>query len=117
MTAIRNIEGMTMEEMRREISMGARFVVFEYAISILVMTFRRSSDIYFLRSDESHWGKSFPFTLLSLLLGWWGFPWGIIYTPAVLYTNLSGGKDVTGDVLDHFNLQIGRQAAAQEKNL
>ena len=32
---------------------------------------------------------------MSALLGWWGFPWGFIYTPAVLVTNLKGGRDVT----------------------
>jgi hypothetical protein len=33
------------------------------------------------------------------LLGWWGFPWGFIYTPQVIAKNLQGGVDVTANVL------------------
>ena len=35
------------------------------------------------------------YTLVSLVFGWWGFPFGLIYTPMALITNLSGGRDVT----------------------
>jgi len=31
--------------------------------------------------------QSLPFTLLSLLLGWWGNPWGPIYTIQSLWVN------------------------------
>ena len=37
--------------------------------------------------------------MISLVFGWWGFPWGFIYTPMALYTNLKGGKDITKDIL------------------
>jgi len=40
--------------------------------------------------------------LISLLVGWWGFPWGLIYTPMTLIQNLGGGKDVTREVLATF---------------
>jgi hypothetical protein len=30
-------------------------------------------------------------------LGWWGVPWGLIYTPLTLWTNLSGGRAVTAE--------------------
>jgi hypothetical protein len=96
---IKNIENLTDQEISWELQNGAKFVYFQYTISILVMTFKRPSDIYFLRANESHWGKSMPFTLLSLVLGWWGFPWGLIYTPMVLFSNLSGGKDVTNEIV------------------
>jgi hypothetical protein len=38
------------------------------------------------------------YALVSLFLGWWGVPWGIIYTPMTVFTNLSGGQDVTDEV-------------------
>jgi hypothetical protein len=38
------------------------------------------------------------FSLVSLLLGWWGVPWGLIWTPMTIFTNLSGGQDVTDEV-------------------
>jgi hypothetical protein len=29
-------------------------------------------------------------TLFSLVLGWWGFPWGLIMTPVQVSRNLAG---------------------------
>ena len=102
---IKNIEGLTDQEISWEIQNGGKFVYFQYTISILVMTFKRPSDIYFLRAGESSMGKSLPYTLLSLVLGWWGFPWGLIYTPGVIYSNLTGGKDVTNDIVGQVSMQ------------
>lgn len=106
MAAIKNIEGLTSEEIIRELKNGAKFVVFKYCISIVIMTFRRSSDIYFIRTDESTVKHSIGFTLLTFFLGWWGIPWGPIYTIGSLYTNLTGGDDVTEDVLNALNNQV-----------
>ena len=44
---------MSTAELDFEIQRGARFVLFQYCISIIVLTFRRASDIYFLREGES----------------------------------------------------------------
>jgi hypothetical protein len=43
--------------------------------------------------------KGLPFSLISLVAGWWGIPWGPIWTLTTLATNLSGGKDVTREIL------------------
>ena len=99
MPAIRNTEGLTDADIRRELERGAKFVMFTYAISIIVMTFRRGSDIYFVRSGESAIKHGWGFALISFLFGWWGIPWGPIYTIGSLVTCLSGGKDVTQEVL------------------
>jgi hypothetical protein len=96
---IRGIEGITLEQVRFEVNQGARFVLFQYCISILILTFRRPSDIYFIRAGEGTAAKGLPYTLLSLVAGWWGFPWGPIYTIGSLITNIGGGKDVTQEVL------------------
>lgn len=96
---VKNIEGLTAEEIKNEIGNGAKFVLFQYTISIIVMTFKRSSDIYFVKSDEKAVVKGLPYTILTFLLGWWGIPWGPIYTIQTLGRNLSGGKDVTAHVL------------------
>lgn len=85
--------------LQMELKQGGKFVVYQYCISILVMTFRRSSSIYFIRSGESTIVKGLPFTLLSLFLGWWGIPWGPIYTITSIWTNFSGGKDVTQEIV------------------
>ena len=96
---IQGIQGMTAGQLQRELELGGRFVFFHYCVSIVVMTFRRSSDVYFVRAGESAVPKGLGFTLVTLLLGWWGIPWGPIYTVGSLYTNLSGGKDVTAEVV------------------
>ena len=97
--AVVGMDGLSDADVRRELSQGAKFVVFEYTISVIVLTFKRSSDVHFLRAGESAFAKSLPYTLISLFLGWWGFPFGLIYTPMSLITNLSGGRDVTAQML------------------
>jgi hypothetical protein len=68
---IRGIEGMKYGELDFEIQRGAKFVLFQYCISVVVLTFRRPSDIYFLRQGENAALKGLPFALLSLVAGWW----------------------------------------------
>jgi hypothetical protein len=97
--AIIGAENLTDAELKGELQRGARLVVFEYCVSVLIMTFKRSTDVHLVRPGENAVVKGLPWTLLSLLLGWWGFPWGLIYTPAALAKNLSGGRDVTDLVL------------------
>lgn len=103
---VKNIEGLTAEEIAAEVNSGAKFVFYYYTISIIVLTFKRTSDIYFVRQNEKAVVKGLPYTILSFLLGWWGIPWGPIYTIQGLAKNLSGGKDVTEQILPSF---IGAQ--------
>jgi len=77
--------------------------VFQYAISIVILTFKRASDIYFIRAGEETIGKSLPFTLISLVAGWWGIPWGPIFTVQSMVNNFRGGKNVTKEVVASFN--------------
>src|SRR5882724_10086851 len=86
-------------QLQQEVASGAKFVIYQYCISVLVMTFKRPSSIYFVRADENRVMKGLGFTLLSLALGWWGIPWGPIFTIQALWTNLNGGQDVTQAVL------------------
>ncbi|GHT34901.1 hypothetical protein FACS189434_11860 [Bacteroidia bacterium] len=103
MAQIKNIDGFSVEDLNRELERGGKFVVFQYCISIIIMTFKRSSDVYFIRAGESGIKHSIGFTILTLLLGWWGVPWGPIYTIGSLFTNLKGGKDVTQEIINSLN--------------
>jgi hypothetical protein len=96
---VRGLGTLNLAELRKEIQAGGRFVFYEYCVSALVVSLRRPSDIYFVRSNQTGWLRGLPYVLMSLLLGWWGIPWGLIYTPLTLITNLSGGSDVTEQVL------------------
>ena len=91
--------GMSPQEAEFEVNRGGRFVIFQYCVSALIVTFRRPTSVHFIKYGESPIAKGLPYTLISLLLGWWGFPWGFIYTPQVIYKNLKGGTDVTGAVM------------------
>jgi hypothetical protein len=93
------VENMSPEQLKGEIATGARFVIYQYCISILVMTFKRASHIYFVRAEDNRFTKGLPFTLISLVLGWWGIPWGPIWTISTVVTNLRGGRDVTVEVM------------------
>jgi hypothetical protein len=98
--AIKGIEGLSDQQIQSELRQGAKFVIFEYTFSILVMTFKRGSAVHYLRPGESAFVKGLPYTLITLLFAWWGIPWGPIYGIAALITNLSGGKDVTAQIMD-----------------
>lgn len=93
------LDAFTPEQVKFEVQAGARFVVFQYCISVLVMSFKRGSRIHFIRPGESAFTKGLPFCLCSLTLGWWGIPWGPIWTISTLATNLRGGRDVTAAVV------------------
>jgi hypothetical protein len=74
---------------------GEREVFFEYCVSLLFVTLRRPSRLYRVRPGLRALWAGLPYTLLTMLLGWWGIPWGVIYTPLVLATNLTGGREIT----------------------
>jgi hypothetical protein len=96
------IEGMSLDDLKLEIRQGGKFVLYQYCISVVIMTFKRPSNIYFVRANQSRVVKGLPFVLISLLFGWWGIPWGPIYSVQSLATDLSGGEDLTRDVLESF---------------
>jgi hypothetical protein len=68
----------------------------------VILTFKRPSNIYFIRAGENAVIKGLPYSLISLFLGWWGIPWGLIYTIKSFIKNFSGGKDVTQEILAGF---------------
>jgi hypothetical protein len=94
---IQGIEAMSSDQLRFELQRGAKIVCYHYCVSILVMTFRRSSDAYYIPAGESAVSKGLPWTLLTLIMGWWGIPWGPIFTVQSLIVNCKGGKDLTKD--------------------
>jgi len=103
MANIRGTEGMSADQLDFELQRGGRFVVFQYVISVILLTFKRSSDIYFIRAGENAINKSITYTLLTLVAGWWGIPWGPIFTVQALVNNFGGGKNVTKQVVATLN--------------
>lgn len=96
---IRGMNGLTLDELQREIALGGRFVFYKYCVSMIVVTMQRPSDVYFVRGSESAVFHGLPYSALTLLFGWWGIPWGPIYSVSALANNFRGGHDVTNEVL------------------
>ncbi|KAF2515249.1 hypothetical protein [Flavobacterium foetidum] len=99
---IKNIDGLRVSQVRDLVHQGGKFVIFPYTISFVLMTLKRSSDIYFIRPDESTFKYSWGYAVLNLVVGWWGFPWGPIYTIGSAYHHIVGGKDLTMEVMSHL---------------
>lgn len=100
---IKNIEGLSGEQIRQMVGNGGRFVMYTYCVSVVLATFKRPSSIYFIRPDRSSVTPGLKHLATSFLVGWWGIPWGPIYTVGSIYGVLKGGTDVTGDVMRHIN--------------
>lgn len=105
---IRGAETLTDEQFSAAIANGGRFVVYSYSISLVFVTFRQSSAVHLVRADETGIWNGIPYTLLSLVAGWWGFPFGPIFTVMSIYRNSVGGLDVTDEVLGSLDLLTRR---------
>lgn len=86
-------------ELLSAVESGYRFVVFNYCISLLVVTFKRTSRVHLVRPGANVMKLAAPYTCITLLLGWWGIPWGPIYSIQSLVVNARGGHDITQLVL------------------
>lgn len=115
MAKIVGIEGMSAQQIAFEVQQGAKFVQYQYCISALVITFKRGTDIYLIRAGESRAMKGLGWTLLTLLAGWWGIPWGPIYTIQSLWVNLGGGHDLTAQAVSALRLPIDPGAAFSQQ--
>ncbi|MBN2729847.1 MAG: hypothetical protein JXR53_11550 [Bacteroidales bacterium] len=116
MAKIKGLENIRPDQINYELQHGGKFVIFQYAISLVVFTTRQSSSIYFIRAGESTFMKHIGFTFLTLFLGWWGIPWGPIYSIGAIATNFGGGKDVTADVLAQINQAAESEEQYEEEN-
>ena len=92
-------DGLTNDQIYRAVERGAKFVVFQYCVSVILRTYKRSSDVYFIRPGYSALVPRIGYSILSICFGWWGFPWGPIYTVQALWHNAIGGLDLTPEVL------------------
>ena len=87
------------EEVRARVASGARLVRFEWCVSVLIFTLRRQSAVYLTESWQERYLRGLRYSLAALLLGPWGVPWGLVWTPWALWVNLTGGVDETDAVL------------------
>jgi hypothetical protein len=98
MRDLREIPG---AELERFLAAGGQVILYEICVSLLFLTHRRPV-VVLVPAGENRIYHALPYLLVSVLLGWWGIPWGMIYTPLVLFTNLRGGVDVTAQARELF---------------
>ena len=96
---IHGVDGMSEQDLRTAVACGGRLVMYKYCISLGIVTFKRGTDVYFIQPGKSAVLRGLPFSALSFVMGWWGIPWGPIYTIESLWTNFTGGEDVTSMLL------------------
>jgi hypothetical protein len=106
-------ERMTTVQILEEVQKGGRFVVYHYCVSVIIVTMRRPTEIQFVPAGHSRVAAGLPYTFASLVAGWWGFPWGFIYTPITIITNTCGGTDVTDQIVGRINERLQRAAATE----
>lgn len=83
------------EDIAARVAAGARLVRFEFCISVVFVTIRRQSPPYLTDSWRSRYLRGLTYSLLAILLGPWGIPWGLIWTGRAVWLNLTGGIDET----------------------
>jgi hypothetical protein len=83
-----------------------RAATFLYTISLLVVTFRRPAGGIYCKGCRRKQGLKY--TAISAVLGWWGIPWGPLYTIQAIGRNSAGGYQDA-----EFNAQILRWVAAE----
>ncbi len=95
------------EELRTRVAAGARCVRFEFCFSLLFFTVRRQSPVHLTTSWQQRYVRGLWYSFLALLLGPWGVPWGILWTPWAVWVNTTGGADCTAEVLAALNAGPG----------
>jgi hypothetical protein len=103
------------DELAAELRNGTRLVVYHYTISLLILSSRRPSEVFLMRRGQSRLAKGMRYTLLSLLLGWWGLPWGPIFTVWSVIENLAGGEDVTDKVQESMRQKAGTRSGSMPR--
>lgn len=86
------------DRIRSKLQAGARCIRYQYCISCLFWSFKQTSSVKFINPGESYVSPGIKYSLVSLLLGWWGIPWGPIWTVSTLINNFRGGCDITEEV-------------------
>jgi hypothetical protein len=101
------------EELRTRLATGARCVRFEYCFSLVFVTVRRQSPVYLTYSWQQRYLWGLWYSLLALLLGPWGVPWGLLWAPWAVWVNTTGGVDCTHEIITWLDSSRSSASIAQ----
>lgn len=93
---------------RRQLAAGERIVCYEMCVSCLWVTWQRLSPPVLVRSRRERFLRGLGYSLLSLLCGPWGIPWGITGTLRAWTVNIHGGHDLTEAMQANTQWQIAK---------
>ncbi len=94
------------DELLRVIERGATVVRYPYVISAVVASFSLESRAVLIERPNQRYTKAIPYLLFTLLFGWWGVPWGPIFTAKALWSLIQGGEDITDSIRDELVSQL-----------
>lgn len=90
----------------KQITMETEVVQFQTCISILLLT-TKSPSRFFISGQNNVLFASFVFTIVTLIVGWWGIPWGPIYTIQTVIKNLMGGhRKIIGEMVKNIESTV-----------
>ncbi len=72
---------------------------YQVALSFLIVSIKVPSR-FLIAGDTSKTAIAWSYTIASVVFGWWGIPWGPVYTIQSVFRNLKGGhKQKVWDIL------------------
>lgn len=74
----------------RKVTAQPRYVIFYQVTSFIIITIRRPIQGIFCYSCAER--KVIQATVITWLIGWWGLPWGVLYSLTTIFHNLFGGS-------------------------
>jgi len=95
---IRGAEHLTDTAFLALLDRGAEVRCFDYCLSIGLLTIHRQSEPVLIPPGRWDIWDSWTYSLITLVAGGWGVPWGIVLTPMLLWSNFCGGRDLTATV-------------------
>jgi hypothetical protein len=93
-------EELSREEFLDEVKSGARLIRYSYCFSIIILSFKRQTKPIFVRAGKSARIAGLGWSAIAFVVGWWGVPWGPIFTVQCIVRNMRGGHDITDDVVN-----------------
>ena len=88
---------------------GTRFVTLPYVVSIVIMTSQRNlGGIHEVRTGRWPVGEMVQAALVTVFFGWWGLPFGPLYSLLSCFYLCIGGRDATREILEKT---VGREEA------
>lgn len=113
--SIRGVDHLDGDRLAQELEQGARFVTFRWCVSLVLVTFQRPTGVLYIAPGKSRLEAGLPYLMTSLLLGWWGLPWGPFHTIGCVWLALRGGQDCTRQIVEDLELIFPEGFATPEQ--